>query len=99
MNTPALLRKFLLTVVALAAATFASAKPKVVIVSMGGTIASKGDTRMNINNYGGKGWGVSPQEWLKDLPEVQDVATVSAEDMRQPDGTVGGDTFPYLYSI
>ena len=99
MHTPSLLRSLLLAVAVLTAATFASAKPKVVIVSMGGTIASKGDTRMNLNNYGGKGFGVSPQEWLRDLPEVQEVATVTAEDLRQPEGTVGGDTFPYLYKI
>ena len=68
-TTPSLLRTFLLVVAVLATATFASAKPKVVIVSMGGTIASKGDTRMNLNNYGGKGWGVAPQVWLDDVPE------------------------------
>ena len=99
MHTPSLLRNFLLAAAVLTAATFASAKPKVVIVSMGGTIASKATSRMNINNYGGKGLGVSPTEWLHDLPEVQEVATVTAEDMRQPEGTVGGDTFEYLYSI
>lgn len=82
---------------ALAASAFA--KPKVVVVSMGGTIASKATSRMNLNNYGGKGFGVAPQEWLDTLPELQEVATVTAEDMRQPEGTVGGDTFEYLYSI
>jgi L-asparaginase len=94
------LRAFFLLSAAFAALTASAfAKPKVVIVSMGGTIASKASSRMNLNNYGGKGNGVSPQDWLNDLPEVQEVATVTAEDMRQPEGTVGGDTFPYLYSI
>jgi L-asparaginase type II len=83
----------------LTATTIASARPKVVIVSMGGTIASKASSRMNLNNYGGKGNGVAPKEWLDFLPEVQEVADVTAEDMRQPEGTVGGDTFPYLYSV
>lgn len=94
------LRTFLFfAVVFSAAAASAFAKPKVVIVSMGGTIASKATSRMNLNNYGGKGFGVAPQEWLDALPEVQEVADVTAEDMRQPEGTVGGDTFEYLYSI
>ena len=99
MHTSPRLRSLLLAVAVLTTATFASAKPKVVIVSMGGTIASKATSRMNINNYGGKGLGVSPDEWLHDLPEVQEVATVTAEDMRQPEGTVGGDTFEYLYKV
>jgi len=99
MHTPSRFRHLLLAVAFLTSATFTFAKPNVVIVSMGGTIASKATSRMNINNYGGKGLGVSPTEWLHDLPEVQDVATVTAEDMRQPEGTVGGDTFEYLYSI
>ncbi len=89
----------LLALAVLATATIASAKPKVVIVSMGGTIASKASSRMNLNNYGGKGNGVAPQEWLDGVPEMQEVATVTAEDMRQPEGTVGGDTFPYLYRV
>ncbi|ATC64776.1 L-asparaginase [Nibricoccus aquaticus] len=94
------LRSLFLISAAFAALTASAfAKPKVVIVSMGGTIASKASSRMNLNNYGGKGNGVAPQEWLDFLPEVQEVATVTAEDMRQPEGTVGGDTFPYLARV
>ena len=99
MHPSSRLHSFLLAVAVLATATFASAKPKVVIISMGGTIASKATSRMNINNYGGKGFGVAPDEWLHDLPEAQEVAIVTAEDMRQPEGTVGGDTFEYLYRV
>ena len=89
----------LLTSVLCVLPSTATAKPKVIIVSMGGTIASKATSRMNLNNYGGKGFGVAPQEWLDAVPELQEVATVTAEDLRQPEGTVGGDTFPYLISI
>ncbi len=90
---------FLISAAFATLAASAFAKPKVVIVSMGGTIASKASSRMNLNNYGGKGNGVAPQEWLDAVPELQDVATVTAEDMRQPEGTVGGDTFPYLVRV
>lgn len=99
MHSHSLPRIILLAVAVLLTAAFASAKPKIVVVSMGGTIASKASSRMNLNNYGGKDNRVSPQEWLDDVPEVQEIATVSAEDMRQPESTVGGDTFEYLYSI
>jgi L-asparaginase len=94
------LRSFLLISAAFATlAASAFAKPKVVVVSMGGTIASVASSRMNLNNYGGKGNSIGPQRWLDDVPEVQEIATVTAEDMRQPEGTVGGDTLPYLYSV
>ncbi len=75
------------------------AKPKVVIVSMGGTIASVGDTRMNLNDYGGPGNSIGPEVWLKDVPELQNYATVTAEDLRQPEGTVGGTRFTQLYRV
>ena len=70
-------------------AATAVAKPHVVLISMGGTIASKGDTRMNLTNYGGDGMRVEPQEWLDEVPELQDVATVTAEDFRQEPGVRG----------
>ncbi len=75
------------------------AKPKVVIVSMGGTIDSKGDTRLNVSNYGGKGNRVGPDAWLAELPELQSVATVTAEDLRAPEGATGGTTFERLYIV
>ncbi len=67
-------------------------RPRVVLISMGGTIASKGATRMDLSNYGGKGMRVEPQEWLDAVPELQEVAHVVAEDFRQPEGTTGGMT-------
>jgi len=77
----------------------AEAKPHVVLVSMGGTIDSKGDTRLNVSNYGGKGNRVGPEAWLAEVPELQDVATVVAEDLRQPEGTTGGMTFATLAAV
>ncbi|MEN9840246.1 MAG: hypothetical protein RL376_46, partial [Verrucomicrobiota bacterium] len=76
-----------------------AAKPKVVLVSMGGTIDSKGDTRLNVSNYGGKGNRVGPAAWLAEVPELQDLATVVAEDLRQPDGITGGMTFERLFAV
>lgn len=73
--------------------------PHVVLISMGGTIASKGDTRLNITNYGGKGMRVDPEEWVRDLPDLALVANVTTEDFRQPDGVTGGMTFEYWYKV
>jgi L-asparaginase len=77
--------------------------PHVVLVSMGGTIASKATDRMNINNYGGKGLRVGPNEWTDALPELIQVARVTTEDMRPPEtpeGTGGpGTTFEQLYKV
>lgn len=55
--------------------------PHVVIVSMGGTIASRAKDRMNLTHYG-DGPPVNPQDWLHDLPELQNVARVTTEDLR-----------------
>lgn len=63
--------------------------PHVVIVSMGGTIASRAKDRMNLTHYG-DGPPVAPKDWLHDLPELQNIARVTTEDLR---GTVKGDNF------
>ncbi len=75
-----------------------AAKPRVTLISMGGTIASKGDTRMNLTNYGGDGMRVEPQEWLDETPELQDFADVTAEDFRQEPG-VRGMTVSQWYKV
>jgi L-asparaginase len=84
----------LLTCGAYAAASAAN----IVLISMGGTIASKGDTRMNLSDYGGEGMRVEPQEWIDQVPELQDIATVTTEDFRQPEG-VRGMTVSSWYSV
>jgi len=57
--------------------------PHVVIVSMGGTIASRGTPRTNITHYGGKGSRpVDPQDWVHDLPELATIARVTTDDER-----------------
>src|SRR5437879_2671825 len=59
--------------------------PHVVLLSMGGTIASQATDRMNITNYGGKGVPrVDPAKWIKDLPDLALVARVTTEDFRPP---------------
>jgi L-asparaginase len=70
-----------------------SSLPHVVLMSMGGTIASKGDTRLNITNYGGKGFRVEPQEWVDNLPDVKGVARITVEDQRAPVDRVATETF------
>lgn len=61
--------------------------PHVVIVSMGGTIASRASDRMNLTHYGGKGVpGVAPADWLHDLPELNNLARITTEDMRPQPG-------------
>jgi L-asparaginase len=87
----------------LASAASLVAKPKIVIVSMGGTIDSKGDTRLNVSNYGGRGNRVGPDAWLAELPELQQLADVTAEDLRAPElpagVTGGGTTFERLFIV
>jgi L-asparaginase len=63
--------------------------PHVVIVSMGGTIASRALDRMNVTHYG-DGPPVDPKDWLRDLPELQNLARVTTEDMRSK---AKGDNF------
>lgn len=69
--------------------------PTVVLMSMGGTIASRGDTRLNVSNYGGKGVPrVDPEHWLHDLPELKGIANIILEDQRAPvDRPSGQETF------
>ncbi len=69
--------------------------PTVVLMSMGGTIASRGDTRLNITNYGGGAPGsrVNPEDWVKDLPELAGIANVIIEDQRAPQGRASSETF------
>lgn len=69
--------------------------PTVVLMSMGGTIASRGDTRLNVSNYGGKGVPrVDPEHWLSDLPELKGIANIILEDQRAPvDRPSGQETF------
>jgi L-asparaginase len=56
--------------------------PHIVIVSMGGTIASRAKDRMNLTNYGGKDIPrVTPADWLHDLPELNNIARITTEDM------------------
>jgi L-asparaginase type II len=57
--------------------------PTVVIMSMGGTIASRGKPRLNVTNYGGEK-RVEPQDWVDDLPELKGIANIILEDERAP---------------
>ena len=88
-------RRFLVVTVALAAALRAQDIPKtlppglklphIVLLSMGGTIASRGDTRLNVTNYGGPGAPrVDPEHWVADLPDLALIARVTTEDFRPP---------------
>lgn len=74
-------------------------QPKVVIVSMGGTIASTASSRLNVSNYGGDGNRIGPEVWLAEVPELQTVAEVVAEDLRPPEGVTGGTTFDRLFVV
>jgi L-asparaginase type II len=59
--------------------------PHVVLMSMGGTIASQATDRLNITNYGGPGVPrVDPEKWVADLPDLALVARVTTEDFRPP---------------
>ena len=62
----------------------------VVILSMGGTIATRASDRMNLTHYGGKDIPqVNPEDWLHDLPELQNVARVTTEDFRNQNPELG----------
>lgn len=59
--------------------------PHVVLMSMGGTIASRGSDRLNLTNYGGRSMPrVNPQDWLQDMPELEAIARITLEDFRPP---------------
>lgn len=69
------------------------ALPTIVLMSMGGTIASRGTPRLNITNYGGKGVPrVDPQDWVHDLPELAGIANVIIEDQRAPQDRTSSET-------
>jgi len=53
-------------------------------MSMGGTIASGGEPRLNITNYGGQGVRGSTPRWVHDLPELAGIARVTTEDLVLP---------------
>lgn len=87
--------------------------PRIKLLSMGGTIASRGDTRLNITNYGGPGAPrVDPEHWVADLPDLALVANVTTEDFRPPQppaaapgapastaGGGGGTSLEQLYKV
>lgn len=87
------------------------ALPRITLLSMGGTIASRGDTRLNLNNYGGPGAPrVDPEHWIAALPDLALVARVTTEDFRPPPppppepgkpaaATAGGTTSVQLYAV
>lgn len=69
------------------------ALPTIVLMSMGGTIASRGTPRLNITNYGGKGVPrVDPQDWVHDLPELAGIANLIIEDQRAPQDRTSSET-------
>jgi L-asparaginase type II len=75
--------------------------PHVVLMSMGGTIASRATDRLNITNYGGKDVPrVDPADWIHDLPELANIARVTTEDQRAPVGRASGtETFEDLQRV
>jgi L-asparaginase len=61
--------------------------PHVVILSMGGTIASRATDRMNLTHYGGKDIPVVfPEDWMHDLPELRNIARISTENFHPKQG-------------
>jgi L-asparaginase len=89
----------ILIILVLILGSFAHVKPRVVIVSMGGTIDSKGDTRLDVSNYGGVGNRMGSDAWLAEVPKVQDLANVVVEDLRLPEDTTCGMTFERLVIV
>jgi L-asparaginase len=71
-----------------------SALPTVVLMSMGGTIASRGTPRLNVTNYGGdENPRVEPEDWVHDLPELAGIANIRFDDQRAPqDRPPGSET-------
>jgi L-asparaginase len=57
--------------------------PNVRLVSLGGTISGTATERLNITDYGAP--RKSPQDWIDELPELALIATVTPEDLRQPE--------------
>jgi len=74
--------------------------PHVVLMSMGGTIASRGSDRMNITNYGGKNTPpVDPGDWIHDLPELANLARITLEDFRPPKDRAERETFEDMKAV
>src|SRR5690242_3716122 len=74
--------------------------PHVVLISMGGTIASRGSDRLNLTNYGGKDVPrVDPQDWLHDLPELANIARITLEDFRPPINRTERETFEDMRNV
>ena len=79
----------------------AASLPRIVLMSMGGTIASRGAPRTNITNYGG---GVLPRvepiDWVNEMPELAGIARVTVEDQRAPQNRPSGqETFEDLARV
>jgi len=65
--------------------------PHVVLMSMGGTIASRATSRLNITAYGGPGVPrVDPEDWYRDEPELAGIARITLEDQRAPQDRKSG---------
>jgi L-asparaginase len=76
--------------------------PHVVLLSMGGTIASRAPNtdRLNITHYGGKGVPrVDPQDWVHDLPELANIARITTEDFRAPVDRQATEIFEDLQKV
>lgn len=67
-----------------------TALPNIVLMSMGGTIASRGGERLNITNYGRGFPRVNPEDWYQDLPELAGIANITLEDQRAPENRPSG---------
>jgi L-asparaginase len=60
---------------------------------MGGTIASRGEPRLNVANYGGTGVPrVNPEDWVNDLPELAGIAKITLDDQRAPQDRASSET-------
>jgi len=74
--------------------------PHIVLLSMGGTIASRGADRMDLTNYGGKGVPrVDPADWIHDLPELANLARITTEDFRPPADQGNVETFQQMRMV
>ncbi len=63
-------------------------KPRVRLLSLGGTISGTAKERLNVTDYGAP--RLSPEQWIADLPDLALYARVTPEDLRlpaAPDGT------------
>lgn len=69
-------------------------KPRIRIISLGGTISGTAKDRLNITNYGAP--RLNPEDWIKDLPDLALYAQVSPEDLRPPGEPATMDTAHWL---